>query len=188
MNQRYLDSVVQTMRAAGIRFAPGLSTAEIEGAESAHGFRFPPDLRRLLSHALPEGEPFPNWREPGSAFILDRLSWPADSICFDIEHDNFWFPAWGERPAELGDAKLQARTALRSAPFLIPIFGHRYLPATPCAAGNPVFSVYQTDTIYYGFDLPHYLHSEFGVDNPFELRDAPVHIEFWSDLEEMNGA
>ena len=70
---------------------------------------------------------------------------------------------------------------------MIPVFAHRYLPASPWASGNPVFSIYQTDIIYYGLNLPSYLFAEFGVPNPFPTSDTPREIEFWSELERLNG-
>ena len=108
-------------------------------------------------------------------------------MCFDVEHNSFWLTAWGPRPDSLENAQARAREAVRSAPFLIPIFCHRYLPAWPCEAANPVFSVYQTDIIYYGFDLPSYLFAEFGVPNPFPVPAKPREVEFWSELERLNG-
>ena len=183
----YLEVVGGTLRNHGVRIAPGLTESELSAAEAAHGFRFPPDLRSLLAHALPEAEQFPDWRHPDSAFIADRLAWPADSMCFDVEHDGFWLPAWGPRPETLEAAWTRAREAVRAAPFLIPLHAHRYLPAVPCIAGNPVFSVYQTDIIYYGFDLPSYLAAEFGVPNPLPAPEEPREIEFWSELEQLNG-
>jgi hypothetical protein len=174
------------MRECGIRFALGLKPRQIEAAEEEHGFRFPPDLRAFLEYALPLGRRFPDWRSPTSEFIRDRFAWPADSLCFDIEHNNFWLAAWGPRPDSLEIAQSIARGAVRSAPFLIPIYAHRYLPASPCCAGNPVFSVYQTDIIYYGFDLPSYLSAEFGIPNPFKVPDSPREIEFWSALERFD--
>jgi hypothetical protein len=186
MDSEYLGAAVKAMREQGIAFAPGLTAGQIEAAEVAHRFRFPPDLRALLEYALPLGERFPDWRLPASEFIRDRLAWPADSMCFDIEHNTFWMSAWGPKPDSLEAAQARARQAVRAAPFLVPISGHRYLPAVPCKAGNPVFSVYQTDIIYYGLDLPSYLCAEFKVPNSFPLPDAPRHIEFWSELERLN--
>jgi hypothetical protein len=76
---------------------------------------------------------------------------------------------------------------MENAPRLIPIFGHRYLPAEPEIAGNPVFSVYQTDIIYYGVDLRRYLSCEFGgLDYALANRDEPRRIRFWADLVEDN--
>lgn len=107
-------------------------------------------------------------------------------MCFDIEHDSFWLPAWGPKPGTSEAAQAMARRAVRAAPFLIPVFSHRYLPASPCEAGNPVFSVYQTDIIYYGFDLPSYLSAEFEVPNPYPVPESPKEIEFWSELVRLN--
>lgn len=186
MDSEYLESAVSALRARGIELAPGLTEREIATAEAAHGFRFPPDLRALLEHALPLGKQFPDWRTPMSELVLDRLMWPADGMCFDIEHNVFWLPAWGPKPDSLVKAQAKAREAVRAAPFLIPICSHRYLPAVPCEAANPVFSVYQTDIIHYGFDLPSYLFAEFAVPNPFPVPAAPKEIELWSELERLN--
>lgn len=178
----YLEATIDAMRDRGIELAPGLTEEQLGAAESAHGFRFPPDLRAFLGRALPIGDRFPDWRDPTSELILDFLDWPAHSMCFDIEHNTFWFPAWGPRPDDLEAAQTRAREAVRAAPFLIPIFGHRYLPAAPCEAGNPVFSVYQTDIIYYGFDLTSYWAHEFEIPNPFPVPQAPREIEFWTEI------
>ena len=77
-----------------------------------------------------------------------------------------------------------------SSPVRLPSFrcsAHRFIPADPRESGNPVFSVYQADVIHYGFDLPSYFHSEFGVGNPYSSPDVPREIEFWSELERRNG-
>lgn len=182
LTREYLATAVNAMRARGIDFPPGLTGREIERAQSAHGFRFPPDLRMFLECALPVGERFPDWREPKSNFMLDRLAWPADGMCFDIEHNAFWLPEWGSRPRSLAVAQARAREAVGAAPFLVPVYGHRYLPAAPCEPGNPIFSVYQTDIIFYGLDLPSYLFAEFNVPNPYPVPEAPRDIEFWTQF------
>lgn len=187
LGSEYLGVAVKVMRERGVQFAPGLTPRQIGAAEGEHGFRFAPDLRALLQYALPMGKQFPDWRSPTSDFIRDRLAWPADGMCFDIEHNSFWLPAWGRKPDSLGAARELARLAVRAAPCLVPIYGHRYLPSVPCEAGNPVFSVYQTDIIYYGLDLPSYLFAEFGVPNPFPIPESPREIEFWGELERLNG-
>ncbi len=51
---------------------------------------------------------------------------------------------------------------MNAAPKLIPVFGHRYLLAEPCAAGNPVLSIYQSDMVIYAVDLYDYFLVEFG--------------------------
>ncbi len=65
---------------------------------------------------------------------------------------------------------------------MIPVFAHRMLPSEPHLEGNPVFSVHQTDIIYYGFDLDDYLRHEFRLPG---RRPWPEHvrtIELWSKL------
>ena len=48
-----------------------------------------------------------------------------------------------------------------------------------------MFSVYQTDTIYYGRDLEDYLRREFGSDGHRAPVDGVrVHIPFWAELAE----
>ena len=59
------------------------------------------------------------------------------------------------------------------------------LPDRPREAGNPVFSVYQTDNIYYGRDLFNYFCNEFSYyfgRAGYVFDDRVRHIDFWSDL------
>ncbi len=75
---------------------------------------------------------------------------------------------------------------VESAPKLIPLLSHHYLPATPHEAGNPVFSVYQSDVIYYGTNLDEYFKRELGREQRNVL--GPIkRIAFWSELTERDG-
>lgn len=59
-------------------------------------------------------------------------------------------------------------------------------PAEPCRCGNPVFSIVQTDIIYYGANLAHSLLNEF-VDRAYELHTHAQEIRkirIWSYLAE----
>src|SRR5437016_10295710 len=150
----------QILADAGVAVGAGLTARELERVESVIGAGFPPDLREFLSEGLPLGDRFPNWREPDSDAIRGQLDWPFEGMAFDIQHNGFWWDAWGARPASLDEALAIARAQVAAAPRLIPIAGHRYIPAEPALAGNPVFSVHQTDIIYYGSDLVTYLHCE----------------------------
>jgi hypothetical protein len=153
--------VQSNLISAGVRVADGLSTAELTRVERTFGFEFPVDLREFLACGLPVSDGWVNWRDGYQQSIHARLGWPLEGICFDIEHSSFWVPEWGPRPPQLSEAFAVAARAVSSAPVLIPIYSHRYIPATPATAGNPVFSVYQTDIIYYGADLLDYLQNEF---------------------------
>ena len=83
-----------------------------------------------------------------------------------------------------------ARRAVSEAPVLIPICSHRYIPAEPFESGNPVFSVHQTDIIYYGADLMDYLQNEFSYyfgRAGYAICRTPRPVRFWSRLAEENG-
>jgi len=175
----------QILREAGIPVANGLTEAGLGRAEKSIGAAFPPDLRAFLAEGLPLGEGFPDWREPDSPAIRAQMDWPFEGIAFDIEHNRFWRDAWGVRPPDLHEALAVARDRVAAAPRLIPVSEHRYLPAEPALAGNPVFSVYQTDIIYYGTDLATYLRCEFNrISYAEAVRTAPRAIRFWSELVE----
>lgn len=166
------------------RFGPGLTSEEASRAEQLFGFVFPPDLRELLSLVLPLGREFPNWRDPES--VRPRMDWPFQGIAFDIEH-GFWRRNWGTRPSDTVEALAIARTAVGEAPKLVPIWGHRYIPADPPEAGNPVLSVYQTDIVFYGGNLRKYLRLECRTISHEEAMSGEVRrIPFWTELVEEN--
>jgi hypothetical protein len=52
----------KTHELAGVAFERGFAGEELAAAENHFGFTFPPDLRQLLSFALPTGRGFPTWR------------------------------------------------------------------------------------------------------------------------------
>jgi hypothetical protein len=179
-----------TLEHAGVVFAPGLSNHEIHQIEASYAFRFPADYRAFLMFALPISHGFVDWRHGDRAHIHQQLAWPYEGICFDIEHNNFWLRAWGPRPADLTAAFAIAHQAVAEAPTLIPVAGHRYIPDVPADAGNPIFSVYQTDIIYYGRDLLEYLENEFGYyffgQSRYQITEPIRSIAFWSHLVAIN--
>jgi hypothetical protein len=86
----------------------------------------------------------------------------------------------------LSEAIAIVETDFATAPVLIPIFGHRYIPSRPHAAGNPIFSVAGVDIIHYGKNLFHYLDHEFRLDNSISLVSRPPPIDFWDDFLSQN--
>lgn len=176
------EDVQKILTGAGVQFDIGLSDTEFDAIEGRFGFRFPPDLREFLAIGLPISKSWVNWRGDDEARVRGRLDWPADGICFDVEH-GFWLPEWGPKPERLHDSLRIARRAVAGAPVLIPIFSHRFIPATPHESGNPVLSVYQTDIIYYGADLTDYLHNEFSAyfgRTGYHIAGKSRRIPFWS--------
>jgi hypothetical protein len=178
----------QMLAAAGVVIGPGLTEIELARVESVVDAHLPDDLRSFLSGGLPLGKGFPDWRHADSNSIRDQLTWPFEGIAFDIEQNAFWLDAWGVRPPDLVEALGIARMQIEAAPRLIPIMGHRYLPADPDLPGNPVLSVYQTDIIYYGDDLATYLRCEFHqLPYADAVHDGARRVRFWSDLVDANG-
>jgi hypothetical protein len=164
-------------------WAPGYTRGELEAAQARFGLAFPPDLIELLLERRPRAAP--DWRTDEQA-IRDRLAWPFEGLLFDVEKNGLWWPEWGERPATPAARAEVLRAVVAAAPPLIPIYSHRYIPAEPLKAGNPVFSVHQSDVIYYGADLADYLAREF-EDPRRPLGDKIRRIRFWSDLVERSG-
>jgi len=147
MSRKWTE-VIELLRAKEVILADGLTDSELGSAEERCSSSFPPDLREFLQLVLPIGSSFPDWRSISCDTLDSWLAGPFEGIAFDIEHNSFWWPAWGPKPAHLATAKEVARAALEAAPRLVPIFGHRFLPTEPLERGNPVFSVVQTDIIY----------------------------------------
>jgi hypothetical protein len=184
-------TIQSRLRTAGVQIDPGLTDKEFNRVESQFELTFPFELREFLSIGLPTSKGWVDWRQADDATLQKRLDWPLDSMCFDIEHNVFWMSQWGTKPNDMESALEIARNAVRQAPTLIPIFSHRYIPTEPREPGNPIFSVYQTDIIYYGNDLSDYLQNEF--NSYFDrvgksVFTNPRRIRFWSDLVDLNDA
>lgn len=183
-----LSAIKQLLESNRVSLHPGLLSDEISQIESIYQFRFPPDLREFLSHMLPTGNGFPRWRdvsERGITHIRDYLHKPLEGILFDIEHNVFWYAAWGERPADTQTAQNIARQQYAQLPPLIPIYGHRYMPTEPYETGNPVLSVYQTDVIPYGTNLEEYFQIEYKQKPHSDMDYTAVKpIPFWLELDQ----
>jgi len=109
---------------------------------------------------------------------IERL-W--EGIRFDIDNNNLWLHRWHEKPKARHEAHKIARSDFVTWPKLLPVSGHRYLAAEPCLPGNPVFSIMQTDIIYYGAHLADYLLHEF-VRDAYQVHSDVRHIDIWSDF------
>lgn len=198
--RRAVDDAVSFLRSCGVIFDTGLSDSEVEASERRFGFRFPPDLRAFLQTALPvriaDEDCFPNWRSGDRAELQEWLERPFKGIAFDIEQNEFWWHQWGPKPERIEDAIAVARQQAAAAPTLIPIFSHRFIAAEPSLPGNPVFSVHQTDIIFYGTDLWDYFRNEFGPEaerwqhcramSSAQYYAAHRMIPFWTELVRWN--
>lgn len=182
--------IIRKLKAKKVKFEHGLSDEEVQQIENKFNLRFPPDLQYFLQKELPISNGFVNWRlglqsKIEAMDIRKRIDWPFSGIVFDIEHNAFWMEEWGEKSNDLNKNIMVAEIYYETYPKVIPIYSHRYIPSEPHKTGNPVFSIYQTDIIYYGYDLAHYFAHEFRFElsDKFPIIDAPNHIDFWGDIE-----
>lgn len=187
MTIELIELLIELLRSKNIQFESGLTEIEVRQIENKYGFHFPPDLKMLLQTKLPVTEGFLNWRDglinnDVSLRILTRIEWPLDGMLFDLKNDQFWSDDWGEKPSTYSEKVEIAKKHYATYPKLIPLYNHRYIPSAPLESGNPVFSVYQTDIVYYGFDLASYFSKEFDIQLPtiFKVKDHPKQIFFWS--------
>ncbi len=190
-----LREIIEQMKVRSkVEFEAGLSDAEINHIETRCDFRFPPDLKMFLQLGVPvkchkpshveADERFPNWHKDPLEIMQWSREWAIGTFTFDIENNDFWMSEWGEKPEGLDEQLAVATEYLKDVPALIPIYAHRFIPAEPCEAGNPVFSIWQAvDSIYYGRNLQDYLRHEFiseeyDYSSPSDYR----HIPFWSAI------
>jgi hypothetical protein len=159
---------------------PALSAMELAVAQEHAEAAFPDDLCELLTRTLPAGDGFPDWRGRPAEAMRDWRDWLVDSIHFDVTQSAFWLDEWGDVPRDPRESRQIVAQALAEAPALIPIFAHRAIPNDPLIAGNPVFSVWQTDIILYGANLIEYLANEFG--RRYQIAPNARTIRFWSNL------
>lgn len=158
----------------------GLDAQELSEIEERFGVTFSPEHRQFLATALPTGGSWVDWRNGAANDLAAQLEWPIESVIFDVQNADFWPASWGERPADQGRPEREARTHLASVPRLVPLFSHRYIAADSDFEPSPVFSVYQTDVIYYGDNLADWVAHEFNAPPPYA--SDPTHVPFWSDL------
>ena len=166
------------------RWTRGYTQVELDDAQATFDLVFPPDLVALLRERRPvDGH---DWTD--EAAIQRMLDWPLEGLIFDLQHNDLWWPEWGDKPDRLEACEEILRSVVSRAPKLIPLISHRYLPAQPCEAGNPVFSVYQADVIHYGATLDDYFEREFNGWGCRPWPDEIKRIPFWSDLAERNAS
>jgi hypothetical protein len=177
-----VDQTLAFLASCGVHLAPGLTPSELSALEERFGFGFAPDHRALLAAAQPTGDGWVDWRADREAHLSAALAEPVSGVLFDVDQNVFWPRSWGPRPTDAATARRVAEARLTSWPKLVPLYGHRYLPAAPAAAGSPVISVHQSDVIHYGSDLLNYVTREFRVHPATPLGPIRHPVGPWSAL------
>jgi len=156
--------------------------------ERRYGFEFADDHRAFLAAGLPvhppemAGRGFPDWRDGDPRALLSQLACPVEGMLFDVEHNSLRPEEWGNRPSNMVEALGLAGHRLDSVPRMIPVCGHRYLPAGRGGRGHPVLSMWQTDIICYGCDLYDYIEQEFVSPRPPRRSYTEPTLPFWSNF------
>ena len=167
MSDELVEAAVSLLVKADVRLDTGLSQAEREAIEARFGFTFAPDHAALLTACLPAGDGWPGWRSEPLESLSRRVAAPIEGALFDVSVNSFWPASWGVKPDDDAEAADVARARLLLWPTMVPLYSHRYMAAGP--AGHVVFSIHQTDVVYYGSNLLDYFRREFGAfgDQPF---------------------
>ncbi len=168
----------------GIKCQEGLSDGEIKRIEGKYDLIFPDDLRNLLQQALPTAKGFYDWRdfsESNVQFVLQAINRPFDDFYNDAA-GVYWNDDWGDKLGNADAIREIVRSKLATAPKLVPIYAHRYVPMI-AGKGQPVFSVHGIDVIVYGKSLDDYLEIEFAGKGrpPLDVADV-CHVPFWSEV------
>lgn len=169
----------------------GISASEVKNIEDQLGFRMPEDFAYLLQNIQDPGGVLFNWSSFSKNKYDEMMEWVWQGVEFDIGHNCFWLEKrWGAPPEDISERLDIAKQDFKNWPKLLPVYGHRFLAAEPCLAGNPVFSIMQTDIIYYGANLAHYLMQEFVVGESHATNTHQHNIrkiDVWSDVAEGTG-
>jgi hypothetical protein len=185
MNKTFHE-IFNDLNKIGYTVDKGLSDQEFNTIESTYEISFNIDHKEFLKSGLVTGGRFYNWRDDSDdniTYIREMLQWPLDGILFDIEFSNYWIDAI-EKPASINERKeIFRQWYTLNVPKLIPIFSHRFMCSEPKLSGAPVYSVHQTDIIYYGMNITDYLSKEFHLsrndDWPKWQKDETL---FWSQI------
>ena len=171
--------IINLMKETGVCFSSGLTNDTLAKVEKTYGICFPDSLKAFYLTALPisvKNTAFPRWDDfspKNIAAIRQRMSAPYQWLKRDIEK-GFCPSAWVGKTVD---------GLLETAPKLISIYSHRYVPMLN-HPNPPVISTVGRDTVCYGVSLEDYLLREFCDGNTaFEEMKVP-YIPLWSDILE----
>lgn len=178
------ESTINILKENGVVLESGLTFKEIIEIEQCYGFVFPKSLKDFLMTALPTSKGFYNWRDKNPKNI-EMIKWtlrePKEYIN-ELPKEVYWCENWGPEPNDDEIFKAEVRKRLKTAPLLIPIYSHRYMPQLE-EENLPVVSIHGADIIYMGENLEDYFKIEFRKKLYSEINFANIKpILFWTDL------
>lgn len=178
------EESIKLLKLQGVEFETGLTVEEIAKIEDVYKIKFPKNLKEFLMTALPISKGFYNWRnleQDNIVSIKKVINRPTEDVD-ELAEEVYWCDDWGEEPENVMDIAQMVRERLKSAPKLIPVYGHRYIPMIP-EDNPPIISIHNIDIIYYGQNLEDYFKVEFGVKEQGKIELKNINpIPFWSDI------
>ncbi len=170
----------------GVECKDGMKDEQFIQAENYYNFVFPPDYKELLRTLLPVSNSFYDWTDytiSNTEKIKKMISWPIEGALFDVENNDIWLKSWGNKPLDLKSRLSIARNNMEKVPKLIPIYSHRYVASLPNEENNPIYSVYQTEVIFYGENIWDYFEVEFSKKKHSEIDISKIKkVPFWHEM------
>lgn len=187
-DEAWAAGAVAQLHAQGVRFASGMTDADLAAVEAHFGCPLPSELSTFLRAGIPVSSKWARWTDGIDVVATESRKWLHRTFAFDIEQNAYWHVCFGERPDHVADAIDQALAVVAMAPPLIPIYSHRFLVSQPLDGPRAVLSVWQAvDSIFYGNDLADYFAREFRIERPeWSATDAP-RVPVWEDLFDLFG-
>lgn len=175
--------LVRRLAEVGVTFERGLSSSALNELAHRIGMPIPPDLREFWATAWPVGKGWWDWRrtEWSRAKTNERIT---AELMFHVESGDTWLKSWGERPKRKAEARELVLAWVANGPALVPLYSHRFAVCEPALPDTPVLSIYNSDWIYYGWNLASYLEHEFLGTDIFNVQPWPPHqpIGQWREV------
>ena len=175
---------IEILKNNGVIVENGLTNNEVKEIEELYGIIFPKSLRAFLMTGVPISNGFFNWRDTSLKNISHiklimnyPIKYPEQNIV-EIE----WSDRWGDEPPNKTAVITEIKKRLLTAPILIPVFCHRFMPMMDIES-PPILSIHGTDVIYYGKSLIEYFNIEFNNKGQSEIDFKGIkYIPFWADI------
>lgn len=178
------NELIDMLKLKGVKFEKGLSEEEIIRIRQEYSIKFPEELRNFYMTAVPVSRGFYNWRnfDPKNIqYIKAAIYRPINNI-YELANEVYWCDEWGNEPSDEHKRIEVIRELLKKAPKLIPIYAHRYMPEMNIK-NTPIFSIHDTDMIYYGENLFSYFEIEFGEKKQIDIDyNITTYIPVWSNF------
>ena len=179
--------IINGMRKKGIFFSTGMSEETIKRIEKVYKITFPERLKEFYKIGVPVptcNESFPAWtdfQKKNVQKIYDKINKPISSLKLAVMK-GYWVAEWGMRPNDPVCLERKYDQIAKSAPILIPIYSHHYVPVISGVENPPILSAVGQDIVMYGYDLASYLRIIFLGQVADYGQTRIAEIPFWGTV------